>query len=99
MLPSIWAGSRSAYNLCRRSVTLEVPLSHQPMEAVPVGHLPTGKGWLFEPKYDGFRCILFRDGDAVNLQSRRQRPLGRYFPEIIDAARRLPIKRFVFDGE
>ena len=48
---------------------------------------------------DGFRTILFRDGDSVNLQSRRQRPLGRYFPEIIEAAHRLPIKQFVFDGE
>src|SRR3954452_13579351 len=69
------------------------------MEAVPVDDLPTAKGWLLEPKYDGFRCILFRDDDAVNLQSRRQRPLGRYFPEIIDAARQLPIRRLVFDGE
>ena len=80
-------------------MTLEVPLTIQPMEAVPVNDLPTGQGWLFEPKYDGFRCILFRDGDSVNLQSRRQRPLGRYFPEIIEAARQLPIKQFVFDGE
>src|SRR5689334_6843978 len=78
---------------------LDVPLSLQPMEAIPVDDLPAGDGWLFEPKYDGFRCILFRDADAVELQSRRQRPLGRYFPEIIDAARHLPIKRFVFDGE
>jgi ATP-dependent DNA ligase len=78
---------------------LEIPLDLQPMEAVPVDDLPVGKGWLFEPKYDGFRCILFRDDDAVNLQSRRQRPLGRYFPEIIDAARHLPITRFIFDGE
>jgi ATP-dependent DNA ligase len=80
-------------------MTLELPLSLQPMEALPVADLPTGKGWLFEPKYDGFRCILFRDGDAVNLQSRRQRPLGRYFPEIIDAARHLTIERLVFDSE
>jgi ATP-dependent DNA ligase len=48
-------------------MTLEVPLALQPMEAVPVDDLPSTKGWLFEPKYDGFRCILFRDGDAVNL--------------------------------
>jgi ATP-dependent DNA ligase len=80
-------------------MTLEVPLTVQPMEAVSVDNLPTGKVWLFEPKYDGFRTILFRDGDSVNLQSRRQRPLGRYFPEIIEAAHRLPIKQFVFDGE
>lgn len=80
-------------------MTLEVSLSLQPMEATPVDDLPTGGGWLFEPKYDGFRCLLFRDGDAVDLQSRRQRPLGRYFPEIIRAAGELPIERFVFDGE
>lgn len=80
-------------------MALDVPLSLQPMEATPVDDLPSGTRWLFEPKYDGFRCILFRDADKVDLQSRRQRPLGRYFPEIIDSARRLPIKRFVLDGE
>src|SRR4051812_15093022 len=80
-------------------MTQKVPLSLQPMEALPVDHLPSGRGWLFEPKYDGFRSILFRDGDTVNFQSRHQRPLGRYFPEIIDAARLLPTKQFVFDGE
>src|SRR3954468_12549137 len=80
-------------------MTLGVPLTVEPMEALPVDDLPKGNGWLFEPKYDGFRCILFRDGNAVHLQSRRQRPLGRYFPEVIDAARHLPIERLVFDGE
>jgi ATP-dependent DNA ligase len=80
-------------------MALEVPLSIQPMEAVPVGELPKGDDWLFEPKYDGFRCILFQNDDSVHLQSRRQRPLGRYFPEVIEAARLLPIRRFVFDGE
>ena len=69
------------------------------MEATPVEHLPTAKGLLLEPKYDGFRCILFRDEGAVTLQSRRQRPLGRYFPEIIEATRHLSVQRFVFDGE
>jgi ATP-dependent DNA ligase len=80
-------------------MVLEVSLSLQPMEATPVEDLPTAKGWLFEPKYDGFRCILFRDEGTVNLQSRRQRPLGRYFPEMIEATRHLPVQRFVFDGE
>jgi ATP-dependent DNA ligase len=61
-------------------MTLEVPLSLQPMEAVPVDDLPTGKGWMFEQKYNGLRCVLFREDDTVNLQSRRQRPLGRFFP-------------------
>ena len=64
-------------------MTLEVPLTLQPMEAVPVSDLPKGSEWLFEPNYDGFRCVLFREGDSVNLQSRRQRPLGRFFREII----------------
>ena len=80
-------------------MSLEVPLSLQPMEAISVDDLPNGKGWLFEPKYDGFRCLLFRHGATVSLQSRRQRPLGRYFPEIISAAAELPIESFVFDGE
>jgi ATP-dependent DNA ligase len=69
------------------------------MEALPVTALPSGAEWLFEPKYDGFRCLLFRDGEEVHLQSRRQRPLDRYFPEMIAAARELPVERFVFDGE
>lgn len=67
-------------------MVLEAPLSLQPMETTPVEDLPIAKAWLFEPKYDGFRCVLFRDEGTVNLQSRRQRPLGRYFPEIIEAA-------------
>jgi ATP-dependent DNA ligase len=80
-------------------MALQVPLNLQPMEALAVDALPAGKGWLYEPKYDGFRTLLFRDGATINLQSRRQRPLGRYFPEVIEAAQRLPVERFVFDGE
>ena len=78
---------------------LEVPLSLQPMEAVPVDHLPEKAGWLLEPKYDGFRAVLFRDGDAIDLRSRRQRPLSRYFPEVLAAAGALPVLRYVLDGE
>jgi ATP-dependent DNA ligase len=63
-------------------MTLAIPRSFEPMEAVPVDSLPVGKGWQFEPKWDGFRCIVFRDGNAVYLQSRNQKPLGRYFPEL-----------------
>ena len=80
-------------------MTLEVPLTLVPMEALPVNDLPSGAGWLFEPRYDGFRCLLFRDGDTIHLQSRRQWPLRRYFPEVIEAGRDLPVERFVFDGE
>ncbi len=80
-------------------MVLEVPLSLEPMEAQPVEELPHGPGWLLEQKYDGFRCILFRDGDTVHLQSRRQRPLGRYFPEVVRSALAWPVARFVLDGE
>ena len=70
-----------------------------PMEAKLVEALPSGEGWQFEPKWDGFRCLVFRDGDEVELQSKAERPLGRYFPEIVDLARALPNERFVLDGE
>jgi ATP-dependent DNA ligase len=80
-------------------MALEVPLSLQPMEAQPVADLPHGPGWLLEQKYDGFRCIVFRDGETVSLQSRRQRPLGRYFPEIVQAALDWSVACFVLDGE
>jgi ATP-dependent DNA ligase len=56
-------------------------------------------GWLYEPKWDGFRCLAFRDGDEVDLRSRHDRPFARYFPEIIDALLALGEKRFVLDGE
>ncbi|MBV8092946.1 MAG: ATP-dependent DNA ligase, partial [Acetobacteraceae bacterium] len=55
--------------------------------------------WLFEPKHDGFRCVIFRDEDIVHLQSRRQRPLERYFPEMADACLAVQVPRYVLDGE
>lgn len=70
-----------------------------PMEAKLVDALPDGSGWQFEPKWDGFRCLIFRDGDEVELQSKAERPLGRYFPEMVEAVRALPAARFVLDGE
>jgi len=80
-------------------MTLPIPLSLEPMEAEPVDALPEGPGWSFEPKYDGFRCIVFRDGNRVLLQSRRQRPLARFFPEVAQAVATMPAQRFVLDGE
>ncbi len=70
-----------------------------PMEAKLVDELPQGASWQFEPKWDGFRCLVFRDGDEVELQSKAERPLGRYFPEVVEAVRSLPADRFVLDGE
>ena len=61
--------------------------------------VPEGPQWQYEPKWDGFRCLAFRDGRDVALQSKAGQPLGRYFPEIVDALARLPGKRCVLDGE
>jgi ATP-dependent DNA ligase len=80
-------------------MALPIPLTLEPMESEPVDELPTGKGWQYEPKWDGFRCLAFKDGATINLQSRNQRPLGRYFPELEAMFRDLPVRRFVLDGE
>ena len=52
------------------------------MAAVPTMSDPLGKQWLYEPKYDGFRCLAFRDGDKIDLQSKKQKSLNRFFPEV-----------------
>jgi len=70
-----------------------------PMDALLVEEIPTGQDWQYEPKWDGFRCLVFRDGKNVYLQSKSGQPLTRYFPELVDAFLRLRAKRFVLDGE
>src|SRR5260370_2538952 len=69
------------------------------MEARSVAQLPAGDNWQYEPKWDGFRCIAFRDGDRVDLQSKSGQPLGRYFPELVETLLKLKPKQFVLDGE
>ena len=69
------------------------------MEAKPVNDIPSGDLWQYEPKWDGFRCLAFRSGNEVLLQSKAGQPLGRYFPELVEELRRLPQKKFVIDGE
>jgi ATP-dependent DNA ligase len=69
------------------------------MEAKLVETIPTGENWQYEPKWDGFRCLAFRDGDRVELQSKAGQPLGRYFPEVVAAVLALKPKKFVLDGE
>jgi ATP-dependent DNA ligase len=71
----------------------------EPMLAKLARSIPDGDGWLFEPKWDGFRCIVFRDGDRLELLSRKLRPLGRYFPELLDPLRGALPGRCVVDGE
>ena len=70
-----------------------------PMLAKRVSELPPGEGWIFEPKWDGFRTLVFRDGDEVFIQSRDEKPLNRYFPELIDPLKAQLPKRCVLDGE
>ena len=69
------------------------------MEARSVEEIPAGDDWQYEPKWDGFRCIVFRHDDQVYLQSKNGQPLARYFPDVADAVAGLPAKRFVLDGE
>ena len=76
---------------------LKPPLA--PMETRSVNEIPTGDGWQYEPKWDGFRCIAFQDGEQIYLQSKNGQPLARYFPDVAGALTRLPSKQFVLDGE
>ena len=70
-----------------------------PMEALSVDEVPVGPEWQYEPKWDGFRCLVFRDGDTITLQSKSGKPLTRYFPDVVEAVRALKAKTFVLDGE
>jgi ATP-dependent DNA ligase len=69
------------------------------MEAEPAPKLPSGPQWQYEPKWDGFRCLAFRDGANVDLESKSGKPLTRYFPELVEAVKALKAKKFVLDGE
>jgi ATP-dependent DNA ligase len=70
-----------------------------PMEAKSVDEIPAGDDWQYEPKWDGFRCIAFRDGKEVYLQSKAGQPLARYFPDVVAAVSEIEANRFVLDGE
>jgi ATP-dependent DNA ligase len=79
------------------ALALQPPL--YPMEAKSVDEIPEGPEWQYEPKWDGFRCLAFRDGSNVELQSKAGQPLTRYFPELVSALLALKAKHFVLDGE
>ncbi len=80
---------------------MSLPLSEpiKPQLARSAKELPTDGDWCYEPKWDGFRTIVFRDGDDIRLQSRTGKPMNRYFPEVVEQIRELPGKRLVLDGE
>jgi ATP-dependent DNA ligase len=79
------------------TLPLKPPLP--PMEARSVDEIPTGDGWQYEPKWDGFRCLTFRGGAEIFLQSKAGQPLARYFPDVVDSLGKLTAKQFVLDGE
>src|SRR5512132_2666149 len=70
-----------------------------PMLAKRVGELPQGGTWIYEPKWDGFRALVFRDGDEILIQSRDEKSLNRYFPELLDPLRLQLPARCALDGE
>src|ERR1700747_571437 len=70
-----------------------------PMVTNRAGQIPSDGQWIFEPKWDGFRALIFRDGDEILIQSRDEKPLNRYFPELLDPIRPQLPARCVLDGE
>jgi ATP-dependent DNA ligase len=81
------------------AMSLPLRKNYKPMEAQPASELPTGPEWQYEPKWDGFRCLAFRDGKRLELVSKSGKPLTRYFPELVTALSTLEAKQFVLDGE
>jgi ATP-dependent DNA ligase len=80
-------------------VSLPLERSFAPMEAETASELPNGGEWQYEPKWDGFRALAFRDGSSIRLQSKAGKPLARYFPDVAESLERLAATRFVLDGE
>src|SRR5437773_10163509 len=80
-------------------MTRPLPPPFPPMEAKSVDTIPAGPDWQYEPKWDGFRCLVFRDGAKLDLQSKSGQPLTRYFPELAAIFMGLAARRFVLDGE
>jgi ATP-dependent DNA ligase len=100
-VPDVLEGALPAEALAGEFPEIDLPLRppYPPMEADSEDELPKGEGWLYEPKWDGFRCLAFRKGKTVLLQSKAGQPLGRYFPELVAALGTLPLRTFVLDGE
>src|SRR2546423_5644762 len=80
-------------------MSLPVAQPFAPMDALLVEEIPEGEQWQYEPKWDGFRCLVFRDGKKIELQSKSGQSLTRYFPELVQAFSQMCANRFVLDGE
>src|SRR5436305_3754559 len=88
---------KPAKPLQQHCLQLSPPLA--PMEAHSVERIPRGEMWQYERKWDVFRCLVFRDGNRIELQSKAGQPLTRYFPELVEAFAKLAGPAFVLDGE
>src|SRR6476646_9596587 len=88
-------------NRVRLGFGMDLPVNPPvlPMLANRVSDLPPGEGWVFEPKWDGFRALIFRDGGETFIQSRDEKPLDRYFPELLEPIKSQLPERCVLDGE
>jgi ATP-dependent DNA ligase len=95
------AGAIPAKDLDKDFSPIRLPIRppYPPEEAKSVDEIPKGDGWLYEPKWDGFRCLAFRRGANIQLQSKAGQPLHRYFPEMVEVLSQLPQSQFVLDGE
>jgi len=82
-----------------QNMALPLDSDNPPMEARPVSNLPEGEQWRYEPKWDGFRCLAFRDGGNIELRSKSGQNLGRYFPDVVAALAASSAQQFVLDGE
>jgi ATP-dependent DNA ligase len=78
---------------------LPIKLDFPPMEALLVDEVPREGDWQYEPKWDGFRCLAFRDGDDIAMRSKSGQPLDRYFPEVVEILKLSSARKFVIDGE
>src|SRR5260370_17222436 len=85
--------------MTKECMPLPLKQPYLPMEAKSAERLPAGDFWQYEPKWDGFRCVAFRDGESIDLQSKSGQPLGRYFPEVVEALLKLKPRQFAIDGE
>src|SRR5688500_8671960 len=92
-------GFRRTGTTARFAMTLPIHSPFPPMEALSVEEVPLGDEWQYEPKWDGFRCVAFRDATKIELQSKAGQPLARYFPEVVERIAAVDAKRFVLDGE
>src|SRR3984957_12262965 len=94
-------GQSSVSTLIAVTLGMHLPVNPPvlPMLAKRVDELPAGKTWIFEPKWDGFRALVFRDGDEILIQSRDTKSLNRYFPEVVEALKAQLPERCVLDGE